>query len=142
MHTTNRPPPQEVKQRILLGTFSLSAGYADAYYLKSQQLRAVLSHSFADAFQQADVLVCPTAPRCAYPLGRAAKSKVEMYADDLFTVPASLAGLPAISLPTAASPAAGGGGVPLPIGFQIIGRRFGEDEALRVARAFELARDG
>jgi len=127
-----------VKQRILLGTFSLSAGYSDAYYTKSQQLRGVLSHSFADAFTRADVLVCPTAPRCAYPLGRAATSKVEMYADDLFTVPASLAGLPAVSLPTAGA-AAGGGA--LPIGFQIIGKRFGEGEALRVARAFELARD-
>lgn len=132
-----------MKQRILLGTFSLSAGYADAYYLKSQQLRSVLSHSFADAFQRADVLVCPTAPRCAYPLGRAAKSKVEMYADDLFTVPASLAGLPAISLPTAtAGVGEGEGEGALPIGFQIIGRRFGEADALRVARAFELAMDG
>ena len=126
-----------MKQRILLGTFSLSAGYADAYYLKSQQLRSVLAHSFADAFTQADVLVCPTAPRGAYPLGRAAKSKVEMYADDLFTVPASLAGLPAISLPTAS-----GADGALPVGFQIIGRRFGEADALCVARAFELARNG
>ena len=127
---------EEVKQRILLGTFSLSAGYSDAYYLKSQQLRSVLSQSFAESFGTADVLVCPTAPTVAYPLGRAAESKVDMYADDLFTVPASLAGLPAITLPIVK----GAGGSPsLPIGLQIIGQRFAEAQILQVARAFELA---
>lgn len=125
---------EEVKQRILLGTFSLSAGYSDAYYLKSQQLRSVLSQSFTASFQAADVLICPTSPTVAYPLGRAAESKVDMYADDLFTVPASLAGLPGISVPIG-----GGGASGLPIGLQIIGQRFAEAQILQVARAFELA---
>eukprot|EP00624_Nannochloropsis_granulata_P003994 evm.model.NODE_30175_length_15148_cov_20.226961.1 len=130
---------EEVKQRILLGTFSLSAGYSDAYYLKSQQLRSVLSQSFSESFEVADVLVCPTSPTVAYPLGKAAGSKVDMYADDLFTVPASLAGLPAISLPIS-----GGreGESSLPVGLQIIGQRFAEAQILQVAKALELAQGG
>lgn len=136
---------QEVKQRILLGTFSLSAGYADAYYEKSQQLRSLLYRDFAKAFDQgADVFVCPTAPtvrqpaglrlhppaqsllttprvgshapvgiQVAYRLGRFAENKVDSYADDLFTVPASLAGLPAISVPVGNDPSG------LPIGESI-----------------------
>jgi len=127
---------EEVKQRILMGTFSLSAGYSDAYYLKSQQLRSVLSQSFSEGFEVADVLVCPTSPTVAYPLGKAAGSKVDMYADDLFTVPASLAGLPAISLPIAGG---GEGEAALPVGLQIIGKRFAEAQILQVARALEMA---
>lgn len=130
---------EEVKQRILLGTFSLSAGYADAYYLKSQQLRSVLSEAFKSAFETADVLISPTAPTVAYPLGKAAGSKVDMYADDLFTVPASLAGLPAISLPVGKAPSSSASSDFLPVGLQIIGQRFAEASILQVARILELA---
>lgn len=121
----------EVRRRILLGTFSLSAGYSDAYYKKAQDIRRQLREDFDSAFKRADVFICPTAPTTAYALGEYAAKGVASYADDLFTVPASLAGLPAISVPCGVSSDG------LPIGLQVIGPAFGELSVLSVARAFE-----
>ncbi|KAG5192131.1 Glutamyl-tRNA amidotransferase subunit A [Tribonema minus] len=125
----------EVRQRILLGTFSLSAGYADAYYARAQAVRAGLRTDFARAFAGADVLLCPTAPTTAYRLGDFEAKGVASYADDLFTVPASLAGLPALSLPCGVD-AAG-----LPIGVQLIGGAWQEEALVRAAYAYERSTD-
>ncbi|CAM9912328.1 unnamed protein product [Discosporangium mesarthrocarpum] len=122
---------EEVRQRIILGTFSLSAGYSDQYYKKAQAVRAGLNTDFEEAFGALDVLVCPTAPTTAYRLGDFAKKGVSSYEDDLFTTPASLAGLPALSLPC------GQDADGLPIGMQLIGRALSEETLLRVARAYE-----
>jgi aspartyl-tRNA(Asn)/glutamyl-tRNA(Gln) amidotransferase subunit A len=123
----------EVRQRILLGTFSLSAGYSDAYYAKAQAIRAGLREDFAAVFAACDLLLCPTAPTTAYKLGEAAEKGVASYKDDLFTVPASLAGLPALSLPCGIDSAG------LPIGLQIIGPRMAENAVLRAGFAYERA---
>ncbi|CAM9749016.1 unnamed protein product, partial [Chrysoparadoxa australica] len=105
----------EVKQRIILGAFALSVGYSDAYYKKALAIRASLQSDFAEAFASCDVMVCPTSPTTAYRLGDLQAKGVKSYADDLYTVPASLAGLPALSLPC------GIDGQGLPVGLQIIG---------------------
>ena len=104
----------EVKRRILLGTFALSAGYQDAYYGRAQRVRALLRHDFEKAFQRVDAILCPTSPEPAFPLGAKTDDPLAMYLADVFTVPASLAGLPAISVPAAMSRAG------LPIGMQFI----------------------
>ncbi|MSP91674.1 MAG: Asp-tRNA(Asn)/Glu-tRNA(Gln) amidotransferase subunit GatA [Myxococcales bacterium] len=125
----------EVKRRILLGTFALSAGFHDAYYRKACQVRRLVHDDFARALRDCDALVGPTSPVCAWPLGAHAHDPLAMYLMDIFTVSANLAGLPALSVPAAPHPASA-----LPVGLQFVGRAFDEASLLRVAHAFEAAR--
>lgn len=119
----------EVKRRIMVGTFSLSAGYADQYYLQAAKVRRMLTDEYVQAFSAVDVIAAPTAPSVAFKLGQAV-DPISMYLADVFTTPASLAGLPALSVPI---PVAKG----LPIGLQLIGPRFGEPVVLSLAHQFE-----
>ena len=123
----------EVKRRILLGTYVLSAGYYDAYYRKAQQVRRVLTEDFLKAFSTVDVLVTPVAPTPAFRLGEKTDDPVAMYLADIYTVTASLAGICGISVPCGASKEG------LPIGAQILGPHFGEATVFRAARAVEQA---
>ena len=124
---------REVRRRILIGTYVLSAGYYDAYYLKAQRVRARIAEDFAAAYQQCDVILTPTAPSTAFAIGEKQEDPIAMYLNDVFTVPASLAGLPGISVP------AGLGSDGLPLGLQILGRAFDEETVLRVAGVLESA---
>ena len=124
---------KEVKRRILLGTYVLSAGYYDAYYRKAQQVRTLLTRDFQRAFSQVDALLTPTAPTPAFRLGEKTDDPLSMYLADIYTVTANLAGICGISVPSAASKDG------LPIGAQILGRHFDESTVLRAARAVEQA---
>ncbi|HEY7113960.1 MAG TPA: Asp-tRNA(Asn)/Glu-tRNA(Gln) amidotransferase subunit GatA [Thermoanaerobaculia bacterium] len=121
----------EVKRRILLGTFALSSGYYDAYYGRAMRARRILARDFDRAFAAADVIVCPSIPAPAFRLGEKVDDPLQMYLSDIFTVPASLAGLPAISIPSGLT--ADG----LPLGLQIMAPRFGEETLFAAAFAFE-----
>jgi aspartyl-tRNA(Asn)/glutamyl-tRNA(Gln) amidotransferase subunit A len=121
----------EVKRRIMIGTYVLSAGYYDAYYTKAQKVRALISRDFAQAFEVCDVLLAPTAPSAAFALGEKQADPLAMYLNDVFTVPASLAGLPAMSVP------AGLDSNGLPLGLQIIGKPLDEQGVLNAALAIE-----
>ncbi|MBB4265475.1 Asp-tRNA(Asn)/Glu-tRNA(Gln) amidotransferase subunit GatA [Roseospira visakhapatnamensis] len=124
----------EVKRRILIGTYALSAGYYDAYYLKAQKVRSLIARDFRAAFDDGvDVILTPTTPSAAFPLGQEVTDPVTMYLNDVFTVPTSLAGLPGLSVPVALT------GEGLPQGLQLIGRPFDEDTVLRAGRALEKA---
>ena len=123
----------EVKRRVLIGTYVLSAGYYDAYYLKAQKVRALIAQDFAAAFEKVDCLLTPTAPSAAFAIGEKQDNPIAMYLNDVFTVPVNLAGLPAISVPAGLS--ADG----LPLGLQIIGRAFDEEMVLRVGGVLETA---
>ncbi len=124
---------EEVQRRILIGTYVLSAGYYDAYYIKAQQVRTLIARDFSQAFESVDALLTPTAPTPPFPLGSAGDDPVTMYLNDIFTVPASLAGIPGISVPAGLS-AEG-----LPLGLQVLGPAFDEATMLRVAAALEQA---
>jgi aspartyl-tRNA(Asn)/glutamyl-tRNA(Gln) amidotransferase subunit A len=124
---------QEVKRRILIGTYVLSAGYYDAYYAKGQKVRTLIAEDFRKAFETVDVILTPTAPSAAFGLGEGSEDPVTMWLNDVFTVPASLAGLPGLSLPAGLS--ADG----LPLGLQLIGRPFDEETLLKVAGVLETA---
>ena len=123
----------EVKRRILLGTYVLSAGYYDAYYKKAQSLRGAIVRSFDAAFRKCDVILAPTVPTTAFPEHYAAKDPVETYLTDICTVPANIAGLPGISVPC------GRGGDGMPVGMQLIGPKFSEAALLCAANQYELA---
>ena len=125
----------EVKRRIMLGTYALSAGYYDAYYKKAQQVRTLIKRDFDDALKSVDVIVTPTAPTPAFRFGEKTADPLQMYLSDIFTISVNLAGIPAISLPCGFSK----GG--LPIGLQILGRAFDEEGVLRVAHAYEQETD-
>ncbi len=125
----------EVKRRIMLGTYVLSAGYYDAYYLKAQQVRTLLGRDYDEAFANVDVIAMPTTPTPAFRLGEKTEDPLQMYLADVFTVSANLAGLPAISIPCGFSPDQ------LPIGLQLTGRMFDEATLLRVADAFQRDSD-
>jgi aspartyl-tRNA(Asn)/glutamyl-tRNA(Gln) amidotransferase subunit A len=125
----------EVKRRIMLGTYALSAGYYDAYYLKAQRVRALLAKEFADAFAKVDAIVSPSTPTPAFKIGDKVDDPVAMYLSDLYTVGPSLVGIPGISVPCGKATSAGYHG--LPIGFQILGRHFDESTIFRVARTVE-----
>ncbi len=133
----------EVERRILLGTFVLSAGYHDAYYLRAQRVRTLVARDFAAAFEKVDAIVAPTSPTVAFRIGERAADPLSMYRADVLTLPASLAGLPAMSVPcglagpTPDDPA--GTRPPLPIGLQLIGRAFDESTLFALARAHEIA---
>ncbi|HSD65821.1 MAG TPA: Asp-tRNA(Asn)/Glu-tRNA(Gln) amidotransferase subunit GatA, partial [Vicinamibacteria bacterium] len=120
----------EVKRRILLGTFALSAGYYDAYYLRAQKVRTLIRRDFETAFASCDAIATPTTPTPAFRLGEKTGDPLQMYLADIFTVPANLAGLPALSLPCGL---AGG----LPVGLQLMGRAFDEATLLRAGASFQ-----
>jgi len=125
----------EVKRRIMLGTYVLSSGYYDAYYRKAQKVRALITRDFLEAFDKVDILVTPTSPVPAFKLGERMDDPLQMYLADIYTVTASLAGVPGISVPcgvTRSSPH-------LPVGMQILAKHFDEARLLRVAHAFERA---
>ncbi|MBV9387362.1 MAG: Asp-tRNA(Asn)/Glu-tRNA(Gln) amidotransferase subunit GatA [Chroococcidiopsidaceae cyanobacterium CP_BM_ER_R8_30] len=121
----------EVKRRIMVGTYTLSAGYYDAYYLKAQKVRTLIKQDFERAFEQVDVLVCPTAPTTAFKAGEKTSDPLSMYLTDLMTIPVNLAGLPGLSLPCGFDEQG------LPIGLQLIGNVLREDRLLQVAYAYE-----
>ncbi|MDD5711081.1 MAG: Asp-tRNA(Asn)/Glu-tRNA(Gln) amidotransferase subunit GatA [Candidatus Colwellbacteria bacterium] len=121
----------EVKRRIVLGTFVLSAGYYDAYYLKAQKVRALVKHDFEEAFERVDVLLTPTAPTVAFKLGEKTQSPLEMYMSDILTIPANLAGIPAVSIPVR------GREGKLPVGFQLMGRPWREADILGLGMYYE-----
>jgi aspartyl-tRNA(Asn)/glutamyl-tRNA(Gln) amidotransferase subunit A len=123
----------EVKRRIMLGTYALSAGYYDAYYRRAQKVRALIARDFREAFAQVDVIACPTAPTPAFRFGEKTENLLEMYLSDIFTIPCNLAGLPGLSLPCGFT-AAG-----LPIGLQLLAAPFAEPTLLRAAHAYERA---
>jgi aspartyl-tRNA(Asn)/glutamyl-tRNA(Gln) amidotransferase subunit A len=123
----------EVRRRVLIGTYVLSAGYYDAYYLKAQKVRALIARDFARAFESVDLLLTPTCPTPAFGLGDTMNDPIAMYLNDVFTVPASLAGLPGISVPAGLSRDG------LPLGLQLIGRAFDEATMLRAAGVLEQA---
>ncbi len=123
----------EVKRRIMLGTYALSAGYYDAYYLKAQQVRTLIKQDFERAFEQVDVIACPVAPTTAFRIGEKADNPLEMYLSDVFTITLNLAGMCGISVPC------GFDGNGLPIGLQIMGPHLGEEVVLRAAHAYEQA---
>lgn len=123
----------EVKRRIMLGTYALSAGYYDAYYLKAQKVRTLIKQDFERAFEQVDVLVCPTTPTTAFKAGDKVDDPLSMYLSDLMTIPVNLAGLPAMSLPCGFDPQG------LPIGLQLIGNVLREDLLFEVGHAYEQA---
>lgn len=124
----------EVKRRILIGTYALSAGYYDAYYLKAQKVRTKIANDFKEAFKSVDTILTPTSPSAAFAIGeKGGDDPLEMYLNDVFTVPASLAGLPGISLP------AGMSSDGLPLGLQLLGRPFDEETVIRTAGVLEDA---
>ncbi len=123
----------EVKRRIMLGTYALSSGYYDAYYLKAQKVRTLIRQDFLDAFEKVDVILGPVAPTPAFCLGEKTADPLQMYLSDIFTIPVNLAGTCAMSLP------GGFSGQGIPIGLQLIGKPFAEEQILRAAFAFEQA---
>jgi aspartyl-tRNA(Asn)/glutamyl-tRNA(Gln) amidotransferase subunit A len=124
----------EVKRRIMTGTYVLSAGYYDAYYLKAQRVRQLINSDFKRAFGEVDVLMGPTAPDVAFELGAKASDPIQMYLNDIYTIGANLAGVPAMSIPC-------GFVRDLPVGLQICGPHFAEGKLLNVAHAFQKVTD-
>ncbi|MFO7244200.1 MAG: amidase family protein, partial [Actinomycetes bacterium] len=124
----------EVKRRIILGTYALSAGYYDAYYGSAQKVRTLIQRDFAAAFEQADVLVSPTAPTTAFRFGEKLDDPLAMYLNDVATIPANLAGIPGMSLPAGLAPEDG-----LPVGFQILAPAHEDARLYRVGAALEAA---
>lgn len=124
----------EVKRRIMTGTYVLSAGYYDAYYLKAQKVRQLIARDFKNAFQQVDVIAGPTAPTPAFAIGEKTNDPITMYLNDIYTIGANLAGLPGISVPC-------GFAAGLPVGLQLVGPHFAEDSILHVAHRYQLLTD-
>jgi aspartyl-tRNA(Asn)/glutamyl-tRNA(Gln) amidotransferase subunit A len=121
----------EVKRRIMIGTYALSAGYYDAYYLKAQKVRTLIKKDFEEAFKKVDVIMAPTTPETAFELGEKTDDPIKMYLSDVLTIPCNIAGIPSISVPCGFSSAG------LPIGMQIMGKSFGEESVIHVAHAYE-----
>ena len=124
----------EVKRRIMTGTYVLSAGYYDAYYLRAQKIRRLITEEFANAFKQVDVLMGPTSPTTAFDIGAKVDDPVTMYLNDIYTIGANLAGLPAMSIPCGFLDG-------LPVGLQIIGGHFAEAKLLNVAHGYQQVTD-
>ena len=120
---------EEVKRRIILGTFVLSSGYYDAYYSKAQKVRQLIKEDFNKAFNEVDVILTPVTPNSAFKIGEKINDPLQMYLEDIFTIPVNLAGLPAISIPTQTDN--------LPIGFQLIGKHFHEADILGIGQWYE-----
>jgi aspartyl-tRNA(Asn)/glutamyl-tRNA(Gln) amidotransferase subunit A len=125
----------ETKRRIMIGTYALSAGYYDAYYLRAQKVRTLIKADFEAAFAEVDVIACPVAPTTAFPIGARTDDPLQMYLTDVFTLTANLAGVCGLSLPCGFDSAG------LPIGLQLLGPAFGEEKILRAAAAYEAATD-
>ena len=125
----------EVKRRIMLGTYALSAGYYDAYYKKGQQARTLIKRDFDEAFKKVDIIVTPTSPTAAFKLGEKTDDPLQMYLSDIFTISINLAGIPGLSLPCGLT------SNNLPVGMQILGRHFDEETVLRAAYSYEQATD-
>ena len=122
----------EVKRRIMLGTYALSSGYYDAYYVKAQKVRTLIKQDFDEAFKSVDVIVAPTSPTVAFEMGSRTDDPYAMYLADVFTIPANMAGIPGISLPCGFSDG-------LPVGLQLLGKAFDESNLLGIAHAYEQA---
>ena len=125
---------KEVKRRIMIGTYALSSGYYDAYYVKAQKARTLVKQDFDTAFESVDAIVCATSPTVAFPIGAKTQDPLAMYLNDVLTIPADLAGIPAISVPCGLSDG-------LPVGLQVMGPSWREDVVLRVAAAYESMND-
>jgi aspartyl-tRNA(Asn)/glutamyl-tRNA(Gln) amidotransferase subunit A len=123
----------EVKRRVMIGTYVLSAGYYDAYYVRAQKLRSLILRDFTMAFEKVDAILTPATPTAAFAVGERMDDPIAMYLNDVFTVPVNLAGLPGVSVPSGLSDKG------LPLGLQLIGKAFDEATLLRVARALEEA---
>ena len=117
---------------MILGTYALSAGYYDAYYVKAQKVRTIIKREFDDVFEKVDALVTPTSPTVAFPIGAKTNDPLQMYLNDVFTLPVNIAGLPGLSLPCGLSEG-------LPVGLQVIANSYQERTLFRVAAAFERA---
>ncbi len=124
----------EVKRRIMIGTYALSAGYYEAFYGQAQKVRTLIIQDFKEAFSQFDLLVSPTSPTVAFKIGEKTADPLQMYLSDIYTIPANLAGLPGISLPAGLVDG-------LPVGLQILGNHFQEEKILQASYAFEQAAD-
>jgi aspartyl-tRNA(Asn)/glutamyl-tRNA(Gln) amidotransferase subunit A len=124
----------EVKRRIILGTYALSSGYYDAFYLKAQKVRTLIRRDFSDAFSQVDAIVCPTSPTPAFKLGERTADPLSMYLADIFTLAANMAGICGISIPCGFATSEG---KQLPVGLQVLGKALDEATILRVAHAYE-----
>lgn len=135
METRSKGFGPEVKRRIMLGTYALSAGYYDAYYKKALQVRTLIKQDFEEAFKKLDLIVTPTTPTPAFKIGEKISDPLQMYLNDIFTISVNLAGVPAISLPCGFTSSG------LPIGLQLIGRDFDEETILRAAYAYEQSTD-
>ena len=120
----------EVQRRIILGTFVLSSGYYDAYYAKAQKVRTLIARDFENAWKEVDVILTPVSPTRAFKFGEKTDDPLKMYLSDIFTIPVNLAGLPGISIPADRS-------LPLPVGFQLIGRPFREADILGLGKLYE-----
>ncbi|MFZ2226843.1 MAG: Asp-tRNA(Asn)/Glu-tRNA(Gln) amidotransferase subunit GatA [Candidatus Moraniibacteriota bacterium] len=127
----------EVKRRIMLGTYALSAGYYDAYYKRAQKVRTLIRHDFEEAFLQVDLVLAPVAPTPAFKIGDKTTDPLKMYLEDIFSVTANIAGIPAISVP---GPVVAFEGKTLPFGFQLMGKWFDEEKLLNAAHAYEIAK--
>jgi aspartyl-tRNA(Asn)/glutamyl-tRNA(Gln) amidotransferase subunit A len=125
----------EVKRRIMLGTYALSAGYYEAYYGQAQKVRTLIKRDFENAFEQVDVIACPVTPNTAFQIGAHSDDPLAMYLEDVFTLPANLAGVPGLAFPV------GFDGDGLPVGMQLIGPRFGEERLFRMAHAYQQVTD-
>jgi aspartyl-tRNA(Asn)/glutamyl-tRNA(Gln) amidotransferase subunit A len=125
----------EVKRRIMLGTYALSAGYYDAYYGKAQKVRTLIKQDFERAFQTVDVIAAPIAPTTAFPIGEHTDDPLAMYLEDVFTLPANLAGVPGLAFPVGFDQQG------LPIGMQLMGSYFQEELLFRIAHAYQLTTD-
>lgn len=122
---------EEVKKRIILGTYVLSSEYYDAYYKKAREVRQLIKNKMSEAFSKYDVIITPTSPVTAYKFGEKTKDPLQMYLADICTVPVNIAGVPAISIPCGVCENG------MPVGMQIIGKHFGEETILRAAHAYE-----
>jgi len=127
----------EVKRRIMIGTYALSSGYYDAYYVRAQKIRALIKQDFDNAFKDCDVVLTPTSPLPAFKIGEKSSDPLSMYLCDVFTVTCNIAAIPGVSIPCGFT----SGDKPLPIGMQLLGPAFGEEKLLRVARMYEKATD-
>jgi aspartyl-tRNA(Asn)/glutamyl-tRNA(Gln) amidotransferase subunit A len=131
-HTRQHGFGPEVKRRIMLGTYALSAGYYDAYYLKAQRVRTIIRRELEAAFEKYDALITPSSPTVPFRLGEKVDDPIQMYLSDIFTIPVNIAGIPALTLPA-------GFADRLPVGMQLMGRALSEETLLRIGHAFQQA---
>ena len=134
MRTREEGFGSEVKRRILIGTYALSAGYYDAYYLKAQKCRRLVANDFTEAFKSVDLILSPTTPDTSFKAGEKSNDPIEMYLQDIFTIPANLAGLPGISFPC-------GNHEGLPLGVQLVGDSLKEAQLFQAAHQFQKVTD-